>query len=212
LAIKFALKDVAPEPVLVVGLGGSMREGSATEQALDVALAAAEAAGARTLRLGARVLSALPLYGADPDRRSREAQEMLAALRQADGLIIASPAYHGSVSGAVKNAIDYIEDTRQDVRPYLDGVPVGLIATAAGWQAAGPTLASLRAIVHALRGWPTPLGVGVNTSHARFETGGCSDEATMAQLQLVGRQTADFAARNRALCLRAMARAAMPAG
>lgn len=188
----------AAAPVLIVGLGGSMRPGSATERALDIALAEAQAAGATVLRLGAGVLSALPLYGSDEAAGGQAAQELLSALRRADGVILASPAYHGSLSGAVKNAIDYIEDLRGDARPYLDGVPVGLIATAAGWQATGPTLAALRAIVHALRGWPTPMGLGINTREARFENGQCLDGVIAGQLALIGRQVTEFAARNRA--------------
>ncbi len=50
---------------------------------------------------------------------------------------------------------------------------VGLIATAYGWQATGSTLATLRSIVHALRGWPTPLGAAINSSGGIFK-GGCA--------------------------------------
>ena len=72
-------------------------------------------------------------------------------------IIVASPAYHGGVSGLVKNALDYVEDLRDAKRPYLDGRAVGCIACAGGWQAAVATLTGLRSISHALRGWPTPL-------------------------------------------------------
>lgn len=182
-----------PASPIIVGLGGSVREGSSTEFALEAGLAAARQAGARTVLVGARVLSELPLYGLVGAPHSDAALQFLAALRSCDGLIIASPAYHGAVSGAVKNAIDYIEETRNDARPYLDGLPVGLIVTAGGWQAAGPALGSLRAIVHALRGWPTPMGAAVNTSLSRFEAGVCQDAAAASQLALVGRQVVDFA-------------------
>jgi FMN reductase len=108
-------------------------------------------------------------------------------------VIVASPAYHGSISGMVKNALDYLEDTAKDKRVYLDGVPVGLIVTAYGWQATGSTLATLRSIVHALRGWPTPLGAAINTSGRIFNDGQCNDEGAAAQLDLIGRQVYEFA-------------------
>jgi len=123
---------------------------------------------------------------------SEEVQDFVASIRQAKGIIIASPGYHGSVSGLVKNAIDYIEETSRDDRVYLDGVPVGLISTAYGWQATGSTLAALRSIVHALRGWPTPLGVGINSSTGVFKDGACQDDAVSNQLAMVGRQVAEF--------------------
>jgi FMN reductase len=75
----------------------------------------------------------------------------------------------------------------------MDGVPVGLIATAYGWQATGSTLATLRSIVHALRGWPTPLGAAINSSGGIFKGGECSDAGAASQLDLVGRQVYEFA-------------------
>ena len=89
---------------------------------------------------------------------------MLEGVRQADGVIIATPGYHGSVSGLIKNALDSLEGLRNDPRPYFEGRAVGCLVTADGWQAGGTTLSSIRATIHALRGWPTPLGVAFNPS------------------------------------------------
>ena len=144
---------------MIVGIGGTTRGDSATEQSLKLALREAERLGASTRIFCGADLCRLPIYdpqdGADRAARS----DMVEAVRAADGLIIASPGYHGSISGLVKNALDGLEDLRDDVRPYLDGRAVGLIVRADGPQAGDSTLAALRAIVHALRGWPTPLGV-----------------------------------------------------
>ena len=176
---------------LIVGLGGSATPNSSTEQALVLSLAAAAADGAETRLFGGDYLAGLPHYLA-PGSKDAGA-DLIAAIRMADGLVIASPGYHGSISGLVKNAIDYLEKTARDPRVYLDGVPVGLIATAYGWQATGSTLATLRSIVHSLRGWPTPLGAGIKTVAGMFEGGNCSDPAAAAQLELVGRQVVQFA-------------------
>ena len=54
-------------------------------------------------------------------------RRMIAALRRANGVILSTPCYHGSVSGLVKNALDYTEDMCKDPEPYLDGRAVGLI-------------------------------------------------------------------------------------
>ena len=178
---------------VIVGIGGTAGTGSTTEQALSLALQAAERAGAEIKLFGGEFLSRLPHYLAVGTEDSRDGAEMVEAVRGADGLIIASPGYHGSISGLVKNAIDYLEMTAKDPRVYLDGVPVGLIATAYGWQATGSTLATLRSIVHALRGWPTPLGAGINSSGGIFRNGVCTDAAAAGQLELVGRQVVQFA-------------------
>ena len=109
-------------------------------------------------------------------------------------MVLVSPGYHGTVSGLVKNALDYVEDLRDDVRPYLDGRAVGCVAAARGWQASVTTLTSLRGIVHALRGWPTPLGSAINSAHVMFgPDGDCSDDQVVATLRTIGLQVVEFA-------------------
>ncbi len=181
---------------LVVGIGGTVRPGSTSEMALVKALAAAEAAGARTILFGGAFLAALPHYdprcSADVGERSR----MVEAVRRADGLIVATPGYHGSISGLVKNALDCLEDLREDARPYLEDRAVGCIVAAAGAQAGGSTLAALRGIVHALRGWPTPFGATLNTSGGLFDAeGGFSDTRDSAAVEIMARQVVGFAAK-----------------
>ena len=180
--------------LLVVGIGGTTRPGSSTERALDVALAAAAAAGADTVKFGGADLD-LPLYTPEHPDRSGRSQRLVDEVRRADGLVVASPGYHGTISGLVKNALDYLEDLRDDARPYLDGRAVGTIATALGWQASVTTLTALRSIVHALRGWPTPLGAALNSAGPGALDGGgdWADEAALLQLGVVGRQVVEFA-------------------
>lgn len=116
------------------------------------------------------------------------------AVRAADGVIFAAPAYHGNVSSLVKNAIDLLDGLRHDARRHLDGRAVGCIVTGEGWQASGATLAALRACVHALGGWPTPLGVDLDTKTPLFAaTGTCSDARVREQLATLGRQVVEFA-------------------
>jgi FMN reductase len=176
----------------VLGIGGGTKPGSSTEQALQLALDGAKAMGARVELFGAEDIMRLPLYLAEGWKVAPAAVRLVEAVRAADGLILASPAYHGSISGAVKNAIDYIEETSRDARPYLTGIPVGVIGIAAGHQAAMGTLVTLRSIVHSLRGWPTPLGVALNSRATPLVDGSCKDAEVLKQLTLVGRHVAEF--------------------
>ena len=179
---------------LVVGIGGTTRAASSTERALGFALRGAEQAGARTRLFGGEFLHRLPHYAPEQAHRTDEQLELIEAVRAADALVIATPGYHGGVSGLVKNALDTLEELRADERPYLDGRAAGCIVTAYGWQATGSVLASLRSIVHALRGWPTPFGAGINTLETRFDSATtCSDPKVAEQLATVGRQAATFA-------------------
>jgi len=121
-------------------------------------------------------------------------RRLIAALRRADGVIIATPCYHGSVSGLLKNALDYVEDMAQDPHPYFDGRAVGLIVCGSGWQTTAITLSALRSIVHALRGWPTPMGVAINTMNKTFdEQGSVIEETASRQLGILVNQLVDFA-------------------
>ena len=182
-----------PEKLSIVGIGGTTAPGSSTEQALQIALRAAKAEGAEVTLFDGASLAALPHYAMGVASASDEGRRLVAAIRGAHGLVIASPGYHGSISGLVKNAIDYIEETAKDSRVYLDGLPVGLIVTAYGWQATGSTLATMRSIVHALRGWPTPLGAAIRAVSGMFREGQCNDPGAASQLELVGKQVVEFA-------------------
>lgn len=180
---------------LVVGIGGTVGGISSTERALRIALDAACGAGFRTRLFGGEAMARLPLYNPKAAERTPEEQAFVAAVRDASAIIIASPGYHGSISGLVKNTLDLLEETARDHRrTYLADMPVGLIATAYGWQATGSTIAALRSIVHALRGWPTPFAAAINTQITKFDDdGGASDPAVIEQLRMVGHQVARFA-------------------
>jgi len=92
--------------------------------------------------------------------------------------------------------LDYAEDLRTDVRPYFSGRAVGCIATAAGWPGAVNTLGALRDIVHALRGWPTPLGLTLNSSERLFDqTGAPLDSRTREHMHTLASQVVEFANR-----------------
>ena len=101
------------------------------------ALEAAERAGARTRLFGGGFLSKLPIYDPSTGGVSTELERCWRPVRQADGILISTPGYHGSVSGLIKNTLDALEGLRGDARPYLDGRAVGCIVTADGWQACG---------------------------------------------------------------------------
>jgi FMN reductase len=183
---------------LILGLGGTLRSGSSSELALRHALAAVEQIGARTELITAVELD-LPMY--NPDRpMSASAGRLIDATRRADGLIVATPGYHGGTSGLLKNALDYLQELADDPSPYLHGKAVGCIVTSAGWQAGATTLAALRSIVHALRGWPTPLGVVVNSLQPVSDSSGrIVDDRIVGQLEVLSDQVVSFARSQRRL-------------
>lgn len=177
---------------LIVGFGGTGKATGATERLLEAALDSCAAMNCDTICFGGAA-SSFPLYEYGGDR-SEEVLAFLGAVRRADSVIIASPTYHGSISGRLKNAIDHLEDLSTDKHPYLDGKAVGLIVTAGGNQALGPTLNTLRNITHALRGWPTPIAIAANSSVPLFgDNQAIADPSLQNQIDLMAQQLVRFA-------------------
>lgn len=181
------------QTIQVVAIGGTTRPNSSSEKALRIAAQAAKDAGAQVSFITGTDLL-MPIYDTQCTERAAESVHLIEQIRNADGVLISSPGYHGGMSGLIKNAIDYLEDLSGDRRPYLDGRAVGCVAVAHGWQASVTTLHQLRHITHALRGWPTPMGAAVNTAETQFSADGTlEDLAAHAALTRVGTQVVDFA-------------------
>ncbi|MDP4594210.1 MAG: NAD(P)H-dependent oxidoreductase [Beijerinckiaceae bacterium] len=183
---------MADRKPFIVGMGGTTREGSSSEQALACALLHAESLGAETKLYGGAALT-LPMYDPDPANMTEAARHLIEDLRRADGVIFSSPCYHGGVSGLIKNAIDYTEEMRADERVYFHGRAIGSIGCGYGNQGPNTVLAQLRQIAHALRGWNVPLGVAVNSAEVKFKDGVCSADGIAAQINIMSAQVVEFA-------------------
>ncbi|WP_231928052.1 NADPH-dependent FMN reductase [Caballeronia cordobensis] len=190
-------KNTTPRRPRILGIGGTMRPCSTTERMVRLALNVAESAGAQTMLFGGGDLDFPHYVGPHVESNDPRVSRFVDAVRHCDGLIVGSPAYHGSISGLLKNALDYTEELRNDSRVYLDGLPMGCICCAGGWQAAVQTLTTLRSIAHALRAWPSPIGVVVNTSLPVFTADHqLSDKSIEHQVRLMAQQVTTFASLN----------------
>jgi len=176
----------------IVGFGGTTRPKSTSERLVATVLAEARALGARTDLFGGETLATLPHYTPENQNRTEGQSTFLEAIRRADGIVIGTPAYHGGISALVKNAIDLIADLQSDARVFLDGRPVGIVVAAGGWQGAGATLSATRDIVHALRGWPTPVGVAATSSSVFDAEGRLVDAALAKTVAAQARQLTTF--------------------
>jgi FMN reductase len=179
---------VMADAVRIVGLGGSLRPGSTSLAALRVALEGVASADVRTEVLALRELD-LPLY--TPEHAPPPAAHRLAdAVHGADALIWSSPTYQGSVSGAFKNAVDWLVLLADRDPPYLTGKPVGLITTAGGVQGL-QAVNTMEFSVRALRGWAVPLVLPLPHSWQTFDPDGrLTDERTGDQLRALGAEVA----------------------
>lgn len=179
---------------LIVGLGGSLRTPSASLSALQVALDAASAAGADVELLDVCRLD-LPLYREPLPDRLPGLERLVDLTGRADAMIWSSPLYHGTVSGAFKNALDWLQRLSGNDPPFLSGRPVGLIATAAGVQGL-QAINTMEHAVRALRGWTVPFVVPISRSYEAFAADGSPrDQAVAGQLATLGQEVVQAAAR-----------------
>nr|ACL11827.1 possible NADPH-dependent FMN reductase [Mycolicibacterium brisbanense] len=194
LAVQSVTSAANPERSrpLIIGIGGTQRPGSTSELALRYALTSASRLGCDTELVPVEDLL-LPIFDPGTFHSCDAAGPLLSKVRSCDGLILATPGYHGSMSGLIKNALDYLEVLANDPQPYLHGRAVGCVVTAAGWQAGVTTLSAVRATVHALRAWSAPRGVAINSSDRPFTPEGAPrDDAVRRQLDSMVAQVVDF--------------------
>jgi FMN reductase len=176
----------------IVGTGGSLAEHSVSRAALRTALEGAEAAGARAVMLGVRELD-LPFFRPDTNGIPTSAARLLAESYRADGLIWSSPMYNGTISGAVKNALDWFHLLGDREPPYLTDKVIGLISTAGGTQGL-QVVNTMQYVVRSLRAWAVPLVVPMSGVPQDWNGEGTPfDETIGNQLQMLGAEVARVA-------------------
>jgi FMN reductase len=178
----------------VVGLGGSMARISKSRAALAAALHGAERAGAEIELLDLRELD-LPIYNPDEAEPTAAAARLLDACHGADGMLWSSPLYQGTVSGAFKNALDWLHDLGRREPPFLHDTVIGLISAAGGTQGL-QAINTMEFSVRALRGWAVPYVVPVAMAARVFDaSGGIKDPAIGVQLETLGQEVVRVAGR-----------------
>ena len=199
----------------IVGLGGSLASVSTSRAALQSALQGAASAGAETQLLDIREL-ALPMYNPDDDSPTGGAERLIETCYSADGLLWSSPMYQGTISGAFKNALDWLHVLGRRDPPYLHDKVIGLISAAGGTQGL-QAINTMEFSVRALRGWAVPYVVPIASAARVFDSSGrIQDKAVELQLKTLGgevvrvgeRFAADHSLHRQTECAEAAERAA----
>jgi FMN reductase len=181
-----------------VGLGGSTARGSRSLAALQTALEGASDAGAEVELLDIRRLD-LPIYNPEDEDEDAARPDSVARLiescRAADGLLWSSPLYQGTISGALKNALDWLHPLGKLDPPYLHDKVIGLISAAGGTQGL-QAINTMEFAVRALRGWAVPYVVPVAAAYRIFDQEGrITDDGIELQLKTLGGEVVRVAER-----------------
>ena len=170
--------------LFVVAVCGSLRDSSRTRVAIREALTAAAGAGANTELIDLRSYELPSLNAVERDRTDGERfRERISA---ADSVLLGTPNYHGSYSGALKNALDYCR------RDDFEDTTVGLLEVAAG-DYPGSALMHLRIVSRTLRAWTLPTAVAIPDSHTLITDDGITDSAIAERTRQLGRDLVAYA-------------------
>jgi chromate reductase len=121
-------------------------------------------------------LASLPAFDEDAEATAGpEVRELRRRIREADGLLIATPEYNGSIPGALKNALDWA--SRPLGRQALLGKPVAVLSASTGQFGAAWSQADLRKVLGISGARVLPLELAVGRAQTRFDAeGGLADE------------------------------------
>jgi len=183
------MADTLAAKVRVVGICGSLRKESYTRLAVKVALRGAEEAGAEAQLIDLRDYQLVFCDGGDRgDSLPKDVVRLSEEVKRAQGILLATPEYHGGYSGVLKNALDLMGFDE------FEGKMIGLIGVSGGSMGAFGALSALRSVGRALHAWVVPEQAAVaNVDEVFDDKRNCKDEAIERRLKAVGRQVAKFA-------------------
>lgn len=173
------------EKIKIVCVGGSMEQRSSTLGILKFTAEKLKELGAEVYVSDIRTLE-LPVFSYKTLKAMRNPgfAGLVKKIRSADGLVFASPEYHGSVSSAFKNVIDYLEVLSAEKPPYLSLKPVGCIAIGGAENAGYATLSSMISIVHNLRGIAASNSLAIGYGSSIFDSNGkLKNEAVIKRIK-----------------------------
>jgi FMN reductase len=191
-----ALAEELGRPVRILGIGGTPSEKSWSLLPVQTALKRAEEAGAETRLATVHDLD-LPLFRTEwrLDDYPPTLAWLLDEVRRADGLILCSPTYHGTISGALKNVLDAMIFLAWDQPPYFGGKPVAVMSY--GGMTSMGVLSALTTCVRGLKGITVPTHVAVPESAVDRAAVAIVDDRINNRIEYMVGELLSFAARLR---------------
>ena len=143
--------DTRNVPCRVVGISGSFRPSSYTTMAVALALKGAEELLCETKLINLREYQLLFCDGKEDESKfPKDVFRLREEVRQAQGIILGTPEYHGGYSGVLKNALDLMGFEE------FEGKMLGLVGVSGGAMGAFGAMNSLREVGRALHAWVIP--------------------------------------------------------
>jgi FMN reductase len=166
----------------LLGINGSLRNDSYGSRALSILLEAAREFGAETRLLDLRT-AGLPMYNPDAEDANPLVAAVLKDVTWADAFVLASPDYHGTMSGAMKNFLDY----------HWSEFSGKLFAYLCASHEKGLTvMAEMRMAVWQCYGWSLPYGVSIDGKEDFDLDGTIKNPRLAARLRMTARDAITY--------------------
>jgi NAD(P)H-dependent FMN reductase len=173
----------------IVGISGSLRSSSYTTLAVTLALKGAAELKCETQLINLRDYQLAFCDGEDDESYfPKDVFRLRDEVKQAQGIILGTPEYHGGYSGVLKNALDLMGFEE------FEGKMLGLVGVSGGAMGAFGAMESLRSIGRALHAWVVPEQASIPQAWNQFdESGKLKDPKLEERIRMVGKQVARFA-------------------
>lgn len=160
----------------ILAFAGSTREQSYNKKLVKIAVEAARKVGATVTHIDLRDFP-LPLFDEDLERTSglpENALKLKALFKRHDGLLISAPEYNSSISGVLKNSIDWVSRPHQGEKPlecFTDKL-AGLMSASPGLLGGLRGLVTVRSILSNIQVHVHHHQVAIPKAHEAFDDAG----------------------------------------
>src|SRR5258705_9482763 len=167
--------DKEHQPCKIVGISGSLRSGSYTTLAVRLALKGAqELEECQTKLIDLRDYQLLFCDGKDDESQfPKDVFRLREEVKQAHGIILGTPEYHGGYSGVLKNALDLMGFEE------FEGKMLGLVGVSGGGMGAFGAMNNLRAVGRALHAWVIPEQASIPEAYKVFDESGTLKDSAL---------------------------------
>lgn len=170
---------VSTSEIKILGVAGSMRENSYSLKVLKMALEEAQKHGAQARLLALKEVD-LPMYA--PNASSPALEKVSKEVEWADAFILASPDYHGSMSGVLKNFLDHFYEE-------FAGKLFGYVV--ASHEKGLTVMDQMRTAVRQCYGWSLPYGVSISGVQD-FTDGKLTNERIEKKVKMMARDLVTY--------------------
>ncbi|MAU74792.1 MAG: NAD(P)H-dependent oxidoreductase [Candidatus Poseidoniaceae archaeon] len=160
----------------ILGLSGEYRTTSKCGLLVNIALGIAKEKGAEVIFWDLDT-DPLPIVGEEGCWENENVKRFQDLATSCDAFLAASPEYHGTMSGAMKNTFDWLYGK------HISGKPVGLMSTLGGAQNSN-TLNHMRIMLRWLHAWPVPEQLAIGKVKEAFD-----DEGNLVDKEHIERLT-----------------------